>query len=586
MGNPIASSWGSSPTDVWAVGAAGTLLHYDGTAWSPALDPDGFANDLFAVQGAAANDVWAVGSAGTVLHYDGSAWKTVGGSGNCDYKSVWVGSASDVWIGGAGPTVNSACTFASTTGGLGSLAHWDGTRFTAANLPPSPRTPIGSAVVGLWGSSTTDVWAVETDLSGTIYHYDGTTWSASMATNRLLGIWGTSASDVWAGTEGAGLLHWNGSAWSAALNTSGATYYATTGSGARDVWVIENVGNPQLKHWDGSTWSSATNSPTDMQALWAAGASSLWSLGGCGDLSHWNGTAWATSSTGFRDNLTSVWASGPSDVWALSPGVYGSNKVYHYNGGAWSDATPMQLAPFSNNEALAVWGASATDVWLVGRSASTGLVLRGSAGAWTAVNPGTGNEQFWAVHGTSAKDIWLAGSNAAGTAAIYHYDGTSYTALTLPAGAGPLHAVRAMSAADAWAAGESDTILHWDGTAWTAATPPEISNLTLSGLWGASANDVWAVGTDGSGLNRPAALHWDGTSWTQSMSAGSWLEAVMGTASNDVWAVGSHSDTWHWDGTTWTAFRPTTSWLEALWVAGPNDVRAVGRCGAIVHRVP
>ena len=31
---------GSSPTDVWAVGAAGTILHYNGTRWARVRAPD------------------------------------------------------------------------------------------------------------------------------------------------------------------------------------------------------------------------------------------------------------------------------------------------------------------------------------------------------------------------------------------------------------------------------------------------------------------------------------------------------------------------------------------------------------------
>ena len=32
----LAGIWGSGPNDVWAVGAFGTFLRWDGTAWRPA----------------------------------------------------------------------------------------------------------------------------------------------------------------------------------------------------------------------------------------------------------------------------------------------------------------------------------------------------------------------------------------------------------------------------------------------------------------------------------------------------------------------------------------------------------------------
>jgi hypothetical protein len=34
QGNTLFGVWGSSSTDVYAVGMAGTILHYDGTSWS------------------------------------------------------------------------------------------------------------------------------------------------------------------------------------------------------------------------------------------------------------------------------------------------------------------------------------------------------------------------------------------------------------------------------------------------------------------------------------------------------------------------------------------------------------------------
>lgn len=76
--------WGSSASDVWAVGgdvnaSTGVLWHYDGTAWSDVTLPDGLASRviLYKVWGASSNDAWVVGSNGTTLHYDGTAWSQV-----------------------------------------------------------------------------------------------------------------------------------------------------------------------------------------------------------------------------------------------------------------------------------------------------------------------------------------------------------------------------------------------------------------------------------------------------------------------------------------------------------------------------
>jgi hypothetical protein len=59
--------WGSSTTDVFAVGGSGTILHYDGSVWTP--HSSGFDNWLFGVGGRSADDVFAVGAGGTIFHY-------------------------------------------------------------------------------------------------------------------------------------------------------------------------------------------------------------------------------------------------------------------------------------------------------------------------------------------------------------------------------------------------------------------------------------------------------------------------------------------------------------------------------------
>jgi hypothetical protein len=63
--------WGSSGSDVFAVGHSGTILHYDGTGWSAMIS--GTRNSLRGVRGSSGSDVFAVGWYGTILHYGDSA---------------------------------------------------------------------------------------------------------------------------------------------------------------------------------------------------------------------------------------------------------------------------------------------------------------------------------------------------------------------------------------------------------------------------------------------------------------------------------------------------------------------------------
>ena len=72
QGNGLIAVWGSSSSDVFAVGWSGTILHYDGSAWSAMSS--GATTWLNGVWGSSGSDVFAVGRNGAILHYgEGSA---------------------------------------------------------------------------------------------------------------------------------------------------------------------------------------------------------------------------------------------------------------------------------------------------------------------------------------------------------------------------------------------------------------------------------------------------------------------------------------------------------------------------------
>ncbi len=105
--NDLEDVWGSSPDDVWAVGAGGTIRHGTGTAsvWSAVPSPT--TANLHAVWGSGPSDVWAVGNDGAVLHFDGQAWTlaTIGlppGDSPTHLFGIWGSGPDDVWIVGEG----------------------------------------------------------------------------------------------------------------------------------------------------------------------------------------------------------------------------------------------------------------------------------------------------------------------------------------------------------------------------------------------------------------------------------------------------------------------------------------------------
>src|SRR5712692_5942883 len=138
-----------------------------------------------------------------------------------------------------------------------------------------------------------------------------------------------------------------------------------------------------------------------------------------------------------------------------------------------------------------------------------------------------------------------------------------------------LSGVAAVSANDVWAVGTDGgqkhniftLIEHWNGTQWSIVPSPNPGHGTnrnqLEAVSAVSANDVWAVGFGGTS-DGTLIVHWDGTQWRlvshPPFPSGSQLTDVTALSANDVWAVGTFINSSgdnrtlivHWDGTQWS----------------------------------
>ncbi|MSP61801.1 MAG: hypothetical protein EXR72_16000 [Myxococcales bacterium] len=96
--------WSSGST-VIAVGEGGRIFHSadDGATW--AAQPSPVQNQLYGVWGAGPSDVYAAGSNGTILHYDGQTWTREMVKTTEDLSGVWGSGPNDVFIVGGGGTI-------------------------------------------------------------------------------------------------------------------------------------------------------------------------------------------------------------------------------------------------------------------------------------------------------------------------------------------------------------------------------------------------------------------------------------------------------------------------------------------------
>jgi hypothetical protein len=271
-------------------------------SWSRQVS--GTTQNLLGVWGTSASDVWAVGENGTIVHStDGASWAGVPSGATQALRSIWGSSANAAW--GVGDTVPGAT--------LHRVVRYTGSWSTVVAAGSQ------TTLAGVWGSSASDVWAVGGKSQGgiqTILHFNGSTWStvAGPSTEYLTGVWGSSATDVWAVGESGTIIHYDGGSWSVALNT-GRTLSSVWGSSARDVWAVGGAG--ALFHSNGTTWSSQSVGSANLNSVFGSSSIDIWAVGDAA--LHYDGVSWVSVPTGTTAVLSGVWAVNGS-AWAVGRG--------------------------------------------------------------------------------------------------------------------------------------------------------------------------------------------------------------------------------------------------------------------------
>jgi len=255
--------WGSGPTNIFAVGAKGTIVHFNGLkptllGWFKSMNT-GVSSTLHGIWGSGPRDVFAVGEGGSVLHNDGQGWKTQTPGITSSFRTVWGTGFSNVFaLGEFGTVMNNG-------------------RTTSPNTWTSVKPGSKATFLGAWSSGSNAFLVVGS--GGTILSYNGGTWKtmASGTTNHLWGVWAASANKAFAVGEKGTIVGWDGSAWK------------TMASGTTDTLF--------------SVWGSASNN--------------VFAVGDNGVILRYNGSAWTKMSSGTKNGLRGVWGSGPNNVFAV-----------------------------------------------------------------------------------------------------------------------------------------------------------------------------------------------------------------------------------------------------------------------------
>jgi photosystem II stability/assembly factor-like uncharacterized protein len=258
--------WGSGPTDVFAVGASGTVLHFNGSSWTPMTAPNTWV--FYAVTGNGPKEVVAAGYGGVVNTYDGSKWSDLPTGMTKDINGIWSPGPKSYYV---------ACD-------SGMIYHYDGA--TWKDVSPS----LGYTTFnGVAGTSSSDIWIVGS--KGTIAHFNGKGWNqvTSNTTGEFYAAYAAGPKAVYA-TGLGGLLAANlGSGW-VHMSAYGLHHYAVHGSGPGNVFVVGYKGSILHYNGHGYKWTQQTSGSKEyLRGVWVAGPKEVFVVGDNGTILH--GTA-------------------------------------------------------------------------------------------------------------------------------------------------------------------------------------------------------------------------------------------------------------------------------------------------------
>jgi hypothetical protein len=236
--------------------------------------------------------------------------------------------------------------------------------------PADPDEPVATwrlvhqglpgALLSVWGTSATDVWAVGGDaLDGTgptVIHFDGASWSrhpTPQLQGNLWWVFGFDGGPIYMGGEGGVILRYEPAADQyTLLDTPGTdTVFGIWGASPDDVWAVGGASDATggfAWRLSGDTWTAEPSLPVDVPtnaAIWkmyGTSSSDAWLVGSNGVALHWDGASLQQGDTGVGTSLFTVHA---SEGRYVAVGGTASGIIVEYEDGAWTNVTPDPAPP-------------------------------------------------------------------------------------------------------------------------------------------------------------------------------------------------------------------------------------------------
>ena len=561
--------WGTSATNVFAVGRDATIVRWDGSRWAPMMSGWNARtySELYRVHGNSPTNVYAVGrgfhvpgGGALLLRFDGQRWRNLSPLTTWQVswlRSVWVAPSGEVFLVGRGRPTATA-TYGSVVLRLDNnklkdllwlpgkhlYALWGTSknniyavgntsyRFDGAKW--APLAGIGGKAV--WGSGPSDVFVV----GSKIHHWDGKAWSAVSAGASLEGVWGSSPSHVvavGAANKKAAVLRFDGKTWTTTVPGVCRHLSSVWTASPKEIFAGVSFPDPDcygaIRH-DGKGWSLDSGvTRATLEDVWGSSATDVYvvgehvdQFGAKGNMLHFDGKTWTRGEAG-KYGLKGIWGVSATQVFVVGPGVW------LYNGKSWSQL----LNTKSQNN---IWGSSPSNIFVV----RGGAIRRFDGKTW---HTQTGPPSLYSVWGTSPSDVYAVGGKS-----IARFDGATWKVTSAPTG---------VSLVDVWASGptsifaigyknKNGVVLYSNGNGlWQVVnTSVDLVDYAYS-IWGASSTEVYVLSIRaGANQNYSAFARYDGTAWKpmrtdlRRASSGSYacplLFGMRGIPGGDLYVVG------------------------------------------------
>jgi len=512
------------------------------------------------------NNGWAVGNAGTILHYDGSSWNQIPSGTTTDIYGISFGPPN-------GLNPNAGLAVGGSAGGSVALA-WSGLAWTTAT---SGLSPSAAKLTSVFLESSSEGWAV--DDSGGIWHWSGLVglgggWSlASSAIYGLKSIFMTSVTEGWAVGVNGVIYHYSSGGWTLS-STVGITLNSVFMLTSTEGWAVGNGG--RIYHYLSGIWTgpiSPSSTSNDLRSVFMISQAEGWAVGAAGVILHLLNGIWTLMSPSpTSQNLNSVYLSG-SVGWAV-----GDLGTVITIGGPVSQGNPA-------TSLQSVFLLSQNNGWVAG--CSTGGCNSGTGEPVMVHWDGLGVTRaiviaptidLYSVFMSSSSNGWSVGGIGA-SPIILHYTGGSWTQVTAPSSGYILRSVFMTDSNNGWAVGDGGTILHYVGGSWTIASSPTTSALRSVFMVGSS--DGCAVGDSGTIVRyQGSSGHW----FAVPSPTGARLNSVFLLDPSHGWAVGVGGTILHYDGNIWTTVAGFVSTdLNSVFQTDPQEAWAVGNSATILH---